>query len=126
MTVLSSFLGIFLATSKPLIYTSAVFSALGAVFQLAASIAATIMISLVVSVINSFGNSIGISASRGVRFLVFTWVAFGVLLVVHWFWFVVWFVEVRGVAFKARRRTVYERGNWRGILREVRGDLKLE
>jgi len=102
------------------------FSALGAVFQLAASIAATIMISLVVSVINSFGNSIGVSASRGVDFLVLTWVGFGVLMAVNWFWCVVWFVEVRGLAFKARRRTIYERGNWRGLLREVRGDLKVE
>jgi hypothetical protein len=126
ITVLSSFLSIFLTTSKPLIYTSLFFSLLGAVFQLAASIVATIMISLVVSVINSFGKSIGVSASRGVRFLALTWVGFGVMLVVSWFWCVVWFVEVRGVAFKARRRTVYERGNWRGILREVRGDLKVE
>jgi hypothetical protein len=38
----------------------------------------------------------------------------------------IWFVELREFTLRIRRRTSDEIGNWRGILKEVRGDLRAE
>jgi hypothetical protein len=38
----------------------------------------------------------------------------------------IWFVELREFTLRIRRRTSDEIGNWRGILKEVWGDLRAE
>jgi len=72
------------------------------------------------------GNGIDLYATKGTRFLVLTWVSWGLTGVVNGYWGLVWWVEVRGWAFKRRRRTRAEIGNWRGIWGEMRRDLRLE
>lgn len=111
-------------TSNMLVYLALGFSLLGLTFQLMASVAVTIMVSLIKSLVNSFGDSVGLEVVAGKGFLVFTWVSAGLLLVAQWYWGVVWWVEVRTVAWKARKRTWDEVGNWRGIFGEMKRDLK--
>ena len=40
------------------------------------------------------------------------------------FWFAVWFVEVRKMAFVRMQRSEADIGNWKGIFGEVKRNLK--
>lgn len=40
------------------------------------------------------------------------------------YWIAVWFVESRQISFRIRRRETGEVGDYRGIFKEVRGDIR--
>ncbi|OLN87615.1 hypothetical protein CCHL11_05647 [Colletotrichum chlorophyti] len=108
---------------------------------------ALVLISLVFSVIGSFilplfaivttgiiiggqrmldrsTDAFGIKIQQGGPFLAMSWVAAVASMAAATYWFLVWFVSFRRTALSRRRRTENEIGNWRGIFREVKGDMK--
>ena len=122
----SSLIAILLTTSRTLLYINLGFAVLGNTFLLAASIAVTAMTSIMASLVNSLGSGVGLSATMGTKFLILTWVSWVLLLLVNWYWFAVWYVEVKGWAFQLRRRTGAQIGNWDGIFQEIKGNFKKE
>lgn len=122
--MLLSPVALFLRTNRILLYTNLFFSSLAATFLFAASIGVTVLVTIIANVVNSVGNSIGLIAYKGTKFLTLTWVAWVLMLLAACFWFAVWFVEVRSMSFKLRRRTGAEIGNWREMPNEIRGDFK--
>ncbi|KAF6834895.1 sur7 protein [Colletotrichum musicola] len=70
------------------------------------------------------GDAFGIRIKQGGPFLAMVWVAAVASMAASTYWFMIWFVSFRRTAFSRRKRTESEIGNWRGIFREVKGDLK--
>lgn len=78
------------------------------------------------SSIGGLGSGFSLQVKRGVPFLAIIWVAAFLGTVAALFWFALWFVEFRKTAFSRRSRTDSQIGNWRGILGEVRRDIKVD
>lgn len=84
----------------------------------------TLVVSTIGSLFSMFGSSIGISSSTGMAFMGMVWGSAAVLGVVQQYWVMVWFVEIRTWSYKRRRRTKKDIGNWKGIRKEIMGDLR--
>lgn len=69
-------------------------------------------------------DAFGIQTKEGGPFIAMSWVAAVASMVASTYWFSMWFVSYRRTAFSRRKRTESEIGNWKGIFREVKGDLK--
>ncbi|EFQ30425.1 hypothetical protein CGRA01v4_09968 [Colletotrichum graminicola] len=76
------------------------------------------------SMLNKTMDAFGIQIQAGGPFIAMAWVAAVASMAAAAYWFMVWFVSFRRTAFSRRKRTENEVGNWRGIFREVKGDLK--
>lgn len=77
------------------------------------------------SILGDLSGAVGLQINEGGPFLALGWVAAVLGMGVAWYWFSVWFVGFRLSSFKRRARTGEEIGNWRGIFREVKSDLRL-
>lgn len=89
---------------------------------------AAVMTGLIVagrSALANLGGAVGLQVTQGGPFLAIGWIAAGFGLGAATYWFLVWFVDFRLSSFKRRSRTGGEIGNWRGILSEVKSDLRL-
>ncbi|KAH6670949.1 hypothetical protein F5X68DRAFT_278830 [Plectosphaerella plurivora] len=123
--MLASFAMLVLGNRRFLVRTNVVSSLIGGTTTL---IFAAIMTGLIVagrSALDDLGGSVGLQVSEGDPFLAVGWIIAGFALGAATYWFLVWFVEFRLSSFKRRSRTGDEIGNWRGILSEVKGDLRL-
>lgn len=100
------------------------FSALGAQFLLLAAMTATVVVKAVSSFTKEFTSTINIYMEDGNRFIAVAWITVACTFLLLFLWFAVWFVEVRTWALRKRTREAREIGNWKGIFREVWGDLK--
>lgn len=69
-------------------------------------------------------DAFGMQIKAGGPFVAMSWVAAVASMAAATYWFMVWFVSFRRTAFSRRKRNENEIGNWRGIFREVKGDLK--
>lgn len=78
------------------------------------------------NMINSFGSGLSLNVKIGVSFLAIIWVSTVLAVIANSYWFIVWFVEFRKTAFSRRSRTKNQIGDWSGILREVRRDIKTD
>jgi len=76
--------------------------------------------------IHGLSTALGLAVGEGSAFLALTWVAAAGGAVAATYWLAVWFVEFRRTAFARRRRSPEEIGNWKGIWREVREDLRVD
>jgi hypothetical protein len=121
---ISSFLAVCLAHTKVLMHTSLISSVLGALFAFLGSITITALAKVTSSILNRFASPLGIYTDEGTDAIAITWVTFAFLAVCEMYWFAVWFVDFRTTAYKARKRTPMEIGNWSGIGKEVKWDLK--
>ncbi|KEF63482.1 uncharacterized protein A1O9_01460 [Exophiala aquamarina CBS 119918] len=100
------------------------FSALGAHFLLLAAITVTVVVEAVGSFTKQFTSTINIYVEDGDKFIAVAWIAAACTFPLLFLWFAVWFVEVRTWALSKRKREAQEIGNWKGIFREIWGDLK--
>ena len=75
--------------------------------------------------ISDLGRGFNLGVKRGGGYLAVIWVAAVLAWLASAYWFMVWFVEFRRSAFSRRHRTSAQIGNWRGIVGEVRKDLKV-
>jgi hypothetical protein len=123
--MLASFAIIILGNRRFLIRTNLVSSLIGGTTTL---LFAAVMTGLIVagrSALESLGGSVGLQVTQGNAFLAVGWIIAGFASGAALYWFTVWFVEFRLSSFKRRSRTGDEIGNWRGILSEVKSDLRL-
>ncbi|KAL1861408.1 hypothetical protein Daus18300_008939 [Diaporthe australafricana] len=75
--------------------------------------------------ISDLGRGFNLEVKQGGGFIAIIWVAAVLAWIASAYWFMVWFVEFRRSAFSRRHRTSSQIGNWRGIVGEVRKDLKV-
>ena len=61
---------------------------------------------------------------QGTSVLLIVWLAWLLVSLSVVYWGIVWFVEVRQSSFTRRKRSDDEVGNWKGIGREIRSDVK--
>ncbi|KAK1992566.1 hypothetical protein LX36DRAFT_290772 [Colletotrichum falcatum] len=109
---------------RALVLVSLAFSLLGSVFLPAFAVVATAVAYGGRNMLNKTMDAFGIEIQAGGPFIAMSWVAAVASVAAAAYWFMVWFVSFRRTAFSRRRRTENEVGNWRGIFREVKGDLK--
>lgn len=119
-------LGIVRAKSRLLIILNFGFSAVAATVVLLLAVASTGIVVAARSTIGSLGSAFSLNVQEGGPFLAIVWVAAVLGSAAASYWFSTWFVEVRKSAFSRRSRTTNQVGNWRGILGEVRRDVKLD
>ncbi|PMD34718.1 hypothetical protein L207DRAFT_516867 [Hyaloscypha variabilis F] len=93
--------------------------------QVAAITSTTIAISVSTS-INNFSDVSGFSASIGGKFLALIWFGYIAAQLANGYWIVTWFVKFRSVAYKARQRTPEQMSSYKGIIKEVRNDFKVD
>lgn len=125
-TAIGSGVGFLLPESSIVVYSNIGFSTMGSIFHVIGAGTSTAVVVALNVAARSIGNGVGVYSSSGKKFLVFVWVSYGLLLIANSFWVVVWFVEVREFTLRVRRRTSNEIGNWRGIPKEIWGDLRSE
>ncbi|KAF4850287.1 hypothetical protein CGCSCA4_v003957 [Colletotrichum siamense] len=109
---------------RVLVLTSLVFSLLGATVLPLFAIITTGIVVGGKKMLEKEGSAFGIQIKQGGPFIAMAWVAAVASMAASTYWFMIWFVSFRRTAFSRRKRTETEIGNWRGIFREVKGDLK--
>jgi SUR7/PalI family len=126
VTVIGSVVGFLLPWNSMAVYSSMGFSALGFIFHLAGATISTAVIAALNLAASSIGNGVGVYSTQGTKFLIFVWLSSALLLISTFYWVSIWFVEFREFALRVRRRSSDEIGNWRGLRREIWGDLRAE
>ncbi|KAF2185484.1 hypothetical protein K469DRAFT_665086 [Zopfia rhizophila CBS 207.26] len=124
LSFISTLPAIFFQQSRMLVYFSLFWPSLAATFQFLAACVLTAMIVTIAQLVGGFGAAVSIHIREGAKALLFVWLSWLFILIANVYWFCIWFVEVRTWAFVRRERTEEERGNWRGIGKEVIRDLK--
>ncbi|KAK1673186.1 hypothetical protein BDP55DRAFT_770240 [Colletotrichum godetiae] len=109
---------------RVLVLVSLVFSLLGSFVLPAFAIVTTSLIYGGKSMLNKSMSAFGMQIQTGGPFVAMSWVAAVASMAAASYWFMVWFVSFRRTAFSRRKRTENEIGNWRGIFREVKGDMR--
>ncbi|KAJ0104269.1 hypothetical protein J7T55_009433 [Diaporthe amygdali] len=125
ITAIGSILGILRSQSRLLSVVNTGFSVLGAgIFLGLAGIVTGVVVAGSDS-ISDLGRGFNLEVKEGGAYLAIIWVSAVLAWVASAYWFMVWFVEFRRSAFSRRHRTSTQIGNWRGIIGEVRKDLKV-
>jgi hypothetical protein len=124
MSALSSIPAVFFSQSRVLIYANLFWPSLAATFAFLAASILTALIVGIVSVVDGFGDAVSLFIKQGNSAILFLWLAWMFIFLSSCYWFSVWFVEVRTFAFVKTQRTDEQKGNWRGIVGEVRSNLK--
>ncbi|CCF32328.1 hypothetical protein CH063_00785 [Colletotrichum higginsianum] len=109
---------------RVLVLVSVIFSLIGSFALPAFAIVTTALIYGGKSMLNRPLDAFGMQIQTGGPFVAMAWVAAVASMAAATYWFLVWFVSFRRTAFSRRKRTENEIGNWRGIFREVKGDLR--
>ncbi|KAE9366084.1 hypothetical protein N431DRAFT_517164 [Stipitochalara longipes BDJ] len=91
-----------------------------------AAITSTTIAGSVSTAINNFSDVSGFSASVGGKFLALIWLGYIAAQLANGYWVVTWFVKFRTVAYKARERTPEQMSSYKGIVKEVRSDFKVD
>ena len=91
-----------------------------------AAITSTTIAGSVTTAINNFSDVSGFSASSGGKFLALIWLGYIAAQLANGYWIVTWFVKFRTVAYKARQRTPEQMSSYKGIVKEVRSDFKVD
>ncbi|KAK1579605.1 uncharacterized protein LY79DRAFT_563775 [Colletotrichum navitas] len=109
---------------RALVLVSLVFSLLASITLPTFAVILTALVYGARNMLNKTMDAFGIQIQAGGSFIAMAWVAAVASMAAATYWFMVWFVSFRRTAFSRRKRTENEIGNWRGIFREVKGDLK--
>ncbi|KZL80132.1 sur7 protein [Colletotrichum incanum] len=109
---------------RVLVLVSLVFSLIGSLVLPAFAAVTTGLIYGGKNMLNRSMDAFGMQIQTGGPFVAMSWVAAVASMAAATYWFMVWFVSFRRTAFSRRKRTENEIGNWRGIFREVKGDLR--
>ncbi|KAG8156411.1 hypothetical protein KVR01_013752 [Diaporthe batatas] len=125
ITAIASVLGILRAQSRFLTLVNTGFSILGAAIFLGLAGIVTGVIVAGSDSISDLGKGFNLGVKQGGAYLAIIWVAAVLAWIASIYWFMIWFVEFRRSAFSRRHRTTAQIGNWRGIIGEVRRDLKV-
>ncbi|KAI7779713.1 hypothetical protein LA080_000400 [Diaporthe eres] len=125
-TAIGSILGILRAQSRFLSIVNTGFSILGATIFLGLAGIATGVVVAGSDSISDLGRGFNLGVKQGGGFIAIIWVAAVLAWLASAYWFMIWFVEFRRSAFSRRSRTPAQIGNWRGIIGEVRKDLKVD
>jgi hypothetical protein len=112
--------------SRLLIYFNMLWPCLASVCSLLAAIILTVLVAGVSSLGNAFGKPIGMEFVGGGMVLLFVWLAWLFVVVPSVYWVGVWFFETRSISFVKRRREKDEVSDWRGLVKEVWGDVQLK
>ena len=126
MTAIGSGIGFLLPGNAIVIYSNVGFSTLGFIFHIAGAAMTTTVIAALNIAARSIGNGVGVYATQGNKFLILMWVSFTLMIISNLYWVAVWFVEAREFTLRVRRRRSDEISNWRGLPRELWGDLRAE
>lgn len=119
-------LGIVWPRTRLLIVLNFSFSTIAATAVSTLAVTLTGAVLSTANMINSFGSGLSLNVKIGVSFLAIIWVSTVLAVIANFYWFIVWFVEFRKTAFSRRSRTQNQIGDWSGILREVRRDIKTD
>lgn len=122
---LSQVLGILRAQSRFLSIVNTGFSVLGATVFLGLAGIVTGVVVAGSDSISDLGRGFNLEVKQGGGYIAIIWVAAVLAWIASAYWFMIWFVEFRRSAFSRRHRTSAQIGNWRGIVGEVRKDLKV-
>ncbi|GJC87437.1 hypothetical protein ColLi_10275 [Colletotrichum liriopes] len=109
---------------RVLVLVSLIFSLIGSFVLPAFAAVTTGLIYGGKNMLNKSMDAFGMQIQTGGPFVAMAWVAAVASMAAATYWFMVWFVSFRRTAFSRRKRTESEIGNWRGIFREVKGDLR--
>lgn len=82
-----------------------------------------LIVVLITSIINNIGDDLDIYVQQG-GFMKLTTVSFLFVIFTATFWTLIWLVETRVTGLNRRFRTPSERGNWFGIISELRRDFR--
>jgi hypothetical protein len=97
---------------------------LASAFAFVAAILLTVVISGVFLLAGEIVDVAGTDVVQGTSVLLIVWLAWLLVSLSVVYWGIVWFVEVRQSSFTRRKRSDDEVGNWKGIGREIRSDVK--
>lgn len=122
-TMITSLLYIFKPTAR-VAYCALFFSFVGMNFTLTFTLNLTAVTMMVKNIVSQIEPALGVEASSGNTFLGSSWFAVVCALIYNQYWIIVWFVEIRTIAFKRRTRTDAEIGNWKGVVQELKADFK--
>ncbi|KAK2031645.1 hypothetical protein LX32DRAFT_613290 [Colletotrichum zoysiae] len=109
---------------RALVLVSLVFSLIASFALPAFAVITTVIVYGGRNALKGIMSAFGIQIQAGASFIAMAWVAAVASMAAATYWFMVWFVSFRRTAFSRRKRTENEIGNWGGIFREVKGDLK--
>jgi hypothetical protein len=76
--------------------------------------------------VRGLASVFNIEITAGRIFLALSWASAITALVGSAYWCLIWFVEFRQTAFSRRQRKGWQMGDWRGIITEVRRDLRID
>jgi hypothetical protein len=124
LAIVLSFLGIILPHNRILLYANISLASIGILTRSIDAVLATVISATLVFVTNKFGNSVGVSATTGGIFIALIWLGFVFQSIASLYWYGVWFVEFRQVSFRIRNREATEIGDYRGIVKEMKRDVR--
>ena len=124
LTALSSLPAIIFPQSRLLIYANIFWAGLASFFAVLAAAILTGLILAIMQTVDGFGEALGVLIHQGNKALLFVWLAWFFAVLAAGYWDTVWFVELRSWSFARRKRSEDEKGNWRGVGREIMRDLK--
>jgi hypothetical protein len=110
----------------PVVWINMCFANLGSIVLFIFAATATGVIVGGSAAVDGLRDGYGIGTTKGTSFLAMGWVAAILSLVGSVYWFAVWFVEFRRSAFMRVQRSEAEVGNWKGILSEVKQNVRLQ
>ncbi|RYN57558.1 hypothetical protein AA0118_g7691 [Alternaria tenuissima] len=123
-SAVSAIPAIFFPHSKLLAYFNMFWPVLASAFAFVAAILLTVVISGVFLLAGEIVDVAGTDVVQGTSVLLIVWLAWLLVSLSVVYWGIVWFVEVRQSSFTRRKRSDDEVGNWKGIGREIRSDVK--
>ncbi|KAF1993119.1 hypothetical protein P154DRAFT_540685 [Amniculicola lignicola CBS 123094] len=126
LSALSALPAIFFPASRLLIFANSFWSTLAFTSHSLVALILSVLVVLMTKIIGGFGSALGLFIKRGNSALVFVWLAWTFSMLPFAYWLAIWFVDVRTWSFVKRQRTDREIGHWRGIGREIKGDLKVQ
>ncbi|KUJ10515.1 uncharacterized protein LY89DRAFT_787527 [Mollisia scopiformis] len=122
--IILSFLGIFLAQNRIVITGNLSLATIGIFTRSLDAVLATLISVILSWLTNKFGNSVGLYATSGATFIALIWLGFVFQSLATSYWVCVWFVEFRQSSFRIRKREATEIGDYRGIFREIKIDVR--
>ncbi|KAH6673061.1 hypothetical protein B0J14DRAFT_592305 [Halenospora varia] len=122
--IILSFLGILLPQNRKISYANTSLASIGILTRSIDAILATTISVTLKFVVNKFGSTVGVSATTGGTFIALIWLGFVFQSLASSYWLCVWFVEFRQISFRIRKREPGEIGDYRGIVREIKRDVR--
>jgi hypothetical protein len=120
-----AFLGILLPSNRKILYANVSLASIGILTRgIDATLATAISVTLNYAT-NRFGTALGVSAATGGTFIALVWLGFVFQSLSSSYWLCVWFVEFRRISFRIRERESGEIGDYRGIVQEIKRDIRL-